>query len=189
MVCRWGMRITSRSGVSCPVVVLRMLRLRHATIRASTPQRAADPNRGLPTPLPQAPPFAVSARVPRWRRLRSLRRRVSRCQLVSLGGAGCAPSGAAFRHEQSRQKFTKPIHQPPPPSALSDPRHRPRHRLRRHPIRPPSPSAPPPHPTPSAQLARSRLRSETNAPCFVSGGGSSVPVPSATPPTVVGQSA
>jgi hypothetical protein len=45
------------------------------------------------------------------------------------------------------------------------------------------------HPTPSAQLARGCLRSKTNAPCFVSGSGSSVPVPSATPPTVVDQSA
>ena len=44
------------------------------------------------------------------------------------------------------------------------------------------------HPTHATQLARSCSRSETNAPCSVAGTGSSLPVPSATPPTVVDQS-
>ena len=46
----------------------------------------------------------------------------------------------------------------------------------------------PAHPTHATQLARSCSRSETNVPCSVAGSGSSVPIPSATPPTVVDQS-
>jgi hypothetical protein len=75
------------------------------------------------------------------------------------------PPGATFPVTgSSAREPTKPIYRLPRPPG------------RRH------------HPTPVAQLARSRSRSETNVSCSVAGTGSSVPVPSAIPPTVVGQS-
>ena len=91
--------------------------------------------------------------------------------------AGHAPLGAAFPGAgRPAMSPPRPTHQPPSPSRL------------------PTPSASatvpePPHPTAAAQLARSCSRSETNAPCSVAATGPSVPVPSATPPTVVNQSA